>query len=52
MFRKLCPTQFPRAQSDVFKCLDLSDHQSTLERDPVYSDMKQANPHTGEAGTR
>lgn len=43
------------AESDLFKCLILSDKQSQTQKYSLYSDSwrgKEANPQTGEAMTR
>lgn len=51
---KKCPSQFPRTESDVFKCLILFDRQLQTKRHSVYSHIrwrKAANPHIKEAGT-
>lgn len=47
--------QFPRVQSDIFRCLVLSDQWSNTQKYSVYNHIKQinaVNTHNGEAGTR
>lgn len=51
---KKCPSQGPRAQSEVFKYLVLFDQQSIAQKYLIYNDMKcirAANPHIIVAGT-
>jgi len=49
-----CPSQFPKAQIDVFKCFVLSDRQSKTQTCSVYHHRrlkKPSNIHIWEAGT-